>query len=92
MWIVFVGFVRGSGRIGLRGDEADRGIVDASFAFVVVLFNRSFRWGALFGFGFHVGTRYGAAILACISALAVIGTGMLRPGTVRGPGFAFAAL
>jgi len=47
---------------------------------------------ALCGLGFHAGTRYGAAILVCISTLAVVGTGMLRLGTVRGPGFAFVAL
>jgi len=46
MRVVFVGSVRRSGRVGLRSDEADGRIVDALFAFVVVLLD-----GALFGFG-----------------------------------------
>ena len=48
MRIVLVGFVGGGGRIGLRSDEADGRIVDASFGFVVVLLD-----GAFGGLGFH---------------------------------------
>ena len=42
MRIVFVGFARGDGRIGLLSDEADRGIINARFAFVVVLLDGAF--------------------------------------------------
>jgi len=40
--------MRGSRRIGFWGDKADGRIVDAGFAFVVVLLDRTF-----FGFGFR---------------------------------------
>jgi len=53
MRIVFVGFARGDGRIGLLSNESDGWIVDASFAFVVVLLDWSFRCGALWGFRFR---------------------------------------
>ena len=42
MGIVFVGFARGDGRVGLRSDETDGRIVDAVLAFVVVLFDGTF--------------------------------------------------
>src|SRR5437763_2799614 len=51
----------------------------------------SFHSAALLGLAFQFGTRYGAAIDACNCGLAVAGTGMARPGTVRGPAFALAA-
>lgn len=50
MGIVSVGFAGSNGWIGLRSDEADRGIVDAGFGFVIVLLDGTF-CGVLFGFG-----------------------------------------
>ena len=47
MRIVGVGFAGSNGRIGFRSDEADGWIVNASFAFVVVLLD-----GTLGGLGF----------------------------------------
>ena len=51
----------------------------------------SFHSAALLGLAFQFGTRYGAAMSARNSGLTVLGTGTLRSGTVRGPGFALAA-
>jgi len=47
--IVFVSFARSEWRIGFRRNESDRRVVDASFAFVVVLLDGSFV-GNLFRF------------------------------------------
>jgi hypothetical protein len=43
------------------------------------------------GLAFHAGTRYGAATIAWNFGLVVVGNGMMRGGTTRGPGLAFAA-
>src|ERR1700694_5202660 len=51
----------------------------------------SFHSAALLGLAFQFGRRYGAAMSARNSGLTVSGTGMLRPGTVRGPACALAA-
>ncbi len=51
----------------------------------------SFHSAAVFGSAFQLGVRKGAAIAACNWGLTVPGTGMTRPGTVRGPALLLAA-
>src|SRR5262249_27816209 len=51
----------------------------------------SFHSAALLGLASHAGTRYGAATIAWNLGLVVVGSGMTRGGTTRGPGLALAA-